>query len=149
VLVVFTPDNAVSHIEFTRAQFNHHIVPGQAVKQFTSTSCLHFRKKLKLLYMPDQRYTANYRRKDFMINHNESDLQSCPPLVVSFSPFSSFFLTSFLFECCFNCVICFLLIISQYLTSKYIFKIFTKISMNLKACCFKFAILTFSQLQQT
>jgi hypothetical protein len=38
----------VSHIEFTRAQFNHRIVPGQAVQQFTSTSCLQFHKDLKL-----------------------------------------------------------------------------------------------------
>jgi hypothetical protein len=47
--------------------------PGQAVKQFTSTCCLHFGKELlKLhLYMPEQRYSANERWKYFMINHNE------------------------------------------------------------------------------
>jgi hypothetical protein len=68
---------AESHIEFTRAQFSHHIVPGQAVKQFTSTSCFHIHKELKLLYMPvqRQRYSANDRRKDFMISHNKSDLR--------------------------------------------------------------------------
>jgi hypothetical protein len=48
--------------EFTRARFNHCIVPGQAVKQFTSTSCLHLRKELKLLYMQEQRYSANDHR---------------------------------------------------------------------------------------
>jgi hypothetical protein len=42
--------------------------------QFTSTSCLHFHKELKLLYIPEQRYIANNRRKDFMINHNKSNL---------------------------------------------------------------------------
>ena len=36
------------HIEFTRAQFSHHTFPRQAVKQFTSTSCLHFRKELQV-----------------------------------------------------------------------------------------------------
>jgi hypothetical protein len=33
---------AIGHIEFTTAQFSHSIIPGQAVKQITSTSCLHF-----------------------------------------------------------------------------------------------------------
>jgi hypothetical protein len=56
----------------TRAQFSHRIVPGQAVKQFTSTSWLHFRKELKRLYIPEQ-YSVNDRRKDFIISHNESD----------------------------------------------------------------------------
>jgi hypothetical protein len=36
---------AVSHIEFTRAQFGKRIVPGLAIKQFTSTSCFHFRQE--------------------------------------------------------------------------------------------------------
>jgi hypothetical protein len=66
---------AVILIEFTRAQFNHRIVPGQAVKQFTSTSCLHFRRKLKLLYMLEQRFSANDLGKDNMIKHNKSDLR--------------------------------------------------------------------------
>jgi hypothetical protein len=65
---------AVSHIEFTRAQFSHRSVPVQAAKQFTSTSCLHFRKGLKLLYISKQRYGANDRRKTFMIIHNESGM---------------------------------------------------------------------------
>jgi hypothetical protein len=71
VLLVFTPDHGIKPHYFTRARST--IVPVQAVKQFTSTSCLHFRKEPKLLYMPEQRYSANDRRKDFMINHNESD----------------------------------------------------------------------------
>jgi hypothetical protein len=37
---------AASHIEFTRAKFRHRTVPGQAVKQFISTSYFHFRKEL-------------------------------------------------------------------------------------------------------
>jgi hypothetical protein len=36
----------ISHIEFTRAQFSHHIIPGQAVKQFINASGLHFLKEL-------------------------------------------------------------------------------------------------------
>jgi hypothetical protein len=49
VSVVFNPDHGSNHFEFTRAQFSHRIVPGQVVKQFTSTSCPYFRKELKLL----------------------------------------------------------------------------------------------------
>jgi hypothetical protein len=41
------------------AQFSYRIVPGQAFKQFTSTSCLHFRKELIIFV----RYSANNRRK--------------------------------------------------------------------------------------
>jgi hypothetical protein len=75
---MFSPRiTAVSHIEFTRAQFSHRIVSGQAVKQFTSTSCLHFRKELKLLYIPEQRYSANDRRKDFMIQYEYIRFGSC------------------------------------------------------------------------
>jgi hypothetical protein len=37
VSVVFNPDHGSNSIEFTRAQFSHRIVPGQAVKQFTSS----------------------------------------------------------------------------------------------------------------
>jgi hypothetical protein len=74
VSVVFNPDHGSNHIEFTRAQFSHRIAPGQAVKQFTSSSCSHFRKELKLLYITEQWYSANNRRNYFMINHNESDL---------------------------------------------------------------------------
>jgi hypothetical protein len=37
---------AVIHTEFTRAEFGQPIIPGKAVKPFTSTSCLHFRKEL-------------------------------------------------------------------------------------------------------
>jgi hypothetical protein len=50
VLVFSLRITTISHIEFTRAQFNHRIVPGQAVKQFTSTTCLHFRKELKTVH---------------------------------------------------------------------------------------------------
>jgi hypothetical protein len=53
------------------AQFSYHIVPVQAIKHLTSTSCLHFRKELII----SVRYSANDRRKDFIINHNESDLR--------------------------------------------------------------------------
>jgi hypothetical protein len=37
----------VSHI--TKAWFSHRIVPGQTFKQFTSTSCLHFRRELHVV----------------------------------------------------------------------------------------------------
>jgi hypothetical protein len=37
---------AVSHFEFTRAQFSPSIIPGQANKQITSISCLPFCKEL-------------------------------------------------------------------------------------------------------
>jgi hypothetical protein len=37
---------------------------------------VHFRKELKqLLFMAEQRNSANDRRKDFMIIHNECDLR--------------------------------------------------------------------------
>jgi hypothetical protein len=79
ILVVFTPDPTGSHTEFKSAQLSHRIAPGLAVKQFTSISCLYFRKELKLLYnmyKPEQRYSANDHRKDFMINLNECDMHS-------------------------------------------------------------------------
>jgi hypothetical protein len=33
-----------------------------------------FARNRLLLYMPEQKYSANDRRKDFMINHNESEM---------------------------------------------------------------------------
>jgi hypothetical protein len=64
VLVVSFRITAVSHIEFTRAQFNYRIVHGQAV------------------------YSANDRRKDSMINHDENDLRR--PEIKPGSPDSQF-----------------------------------------------------------
>jgi hypothetical protein len=49
----------------------HHTVPVQAVKQFTSTTVAF---TLAKNYIPEQRYGVNDRKKDFMINYNESDL---------------------------------------------------------------------------
>jgi hypothetical protein len=59
-----------------RVQFSHRIVPGQAAKQFTSTSnvAFFFARNLLFLYMPELMCGASDHRKDFMINHNESDL---------------------------------------------------------------------------
>jgi hypothetical protein len=72
LVVVFVVFTAVSHIKIPE----HSSATAFFLdKQSTSSSCLHFRKELKLLYIPEQRYSANDHRKDFMINHNESDLQ--------------------------------------------------------------------------
>jgi hypothetical protein len=55
----------IRHFEFTRAQFSHHIVHGQAVKQLTNTSCPIFHKELiLLLYKPEERYSASDADKD-------------------------------------------------------------------------------------
>jgi hypothetical protein len=67
VLVVFTPDHdSKPHwIYQSTVQPPHRSWAGcQAVYH-------HFRKKLKLLYIPEQRYSANDRRKDFMISHTK------------------------------------------------------------------------------
>ena len=44
VSVIYHTDHDTA--TFTRAQFRHRNFTGQAVKQFTSTRCLHFHKKL-------------------------------------------------------------------------------------------------------
>jgi hypothetical protein len=69
VVLVFTPCvTAVRHNELSRARDCHRIGPGQAI------SCLHFRRELKLLYIPEQMYSENDCWKDFIINHNDNVL---------------------------------------------------------------------------
>jgi hypothetical protein len=61
------PDIEVSHIEFTIAQFSHRIVSEHSVKQVTSTICT--------LYTCQSRGTVRVtEERNFVINHNESDL---------------------------------------------------------------------------
>jgi hypothetical protein len=80
VVVFFTPDHGVKpHLNYQSTVQPPHLswTDCQAVN-LTNTCCLHFCKKLKLLYIPTTRRTsANNSRNDFMINHNESDL-NCP-----------------------------------------------------------------------
>jgi hypothetical protein len=82
---------AVSHFEFTRTMFSHHIVPGQAVKQFTSTSCLltfsrNWYILYVLLYIPDQRYSANWCCWSITTNVTWApwELNPCHPIHTAF-----------------------------------------------------------------
>ena len=45
----------------TWSQFSHHTFPGQAVKKFTSTRCLHYRKKQLTSVHAKQWYSATNR----------------------------------------------------------------------------------------
>jgi hypothetical protein len=67
VLVVYPLDHS------SKSKLRHRMISGQAVKQITSTRTFTFTRNQQLLYMPEQRYSANDSRKDFVINHNESD----------------------------------------------------------------------------
>jgi hypothetical protein len=63
-LEVFTPDhNSI----LAALNLPEHSLATAFLQQFTSTS-------FAFLYIPEQEYSANDCRKDFMINHSESDL---------------------------------------------------------------------------
>jgi hypothetical protein len=69
LLVVLTPDYGSKPPWIYQST----VQPPQIVKQFTSrpTNCPHFHKELQ-----EPMYSANDRRKDFMFNHNKSDLRT-------------------------------------------------------------------------